>query len=998
MGASGALACQPADAMTDRQTGRVPGAHPLLIIALSGCLLSLAAGYFDVRSRHADEVRHVVSNLSVARASLERVIGELIGASSALAQLVTVDGTPSEARFAQLAGLAMDASPMIQSLSLAPGDVVAMSYPLAGNAAAIGLDLRSRPEQYRDVVQARESGKPVLNGPVRLLQGGHSFILRVPVWRIAADADTAGQAYWGLVSVLARADAVLEGMRAATADLDVVLLRTDADGLERVLDGDATVLDGRPVTVSVLAPGVALQLSGVPKGGWNPEQLLISRAFWFGIVLTVLTLWLSEQRTRQLRRMQAVIDERDAEMRSREHEERRFRMLFESSPDPVWIIEGNRFVRCNQAAADVVGLASRDEAISLHPSQLSPPVQPDGEPSLDKAERMMAKARANGVHRFEWTHLRADGSPFLAEVTLIMTLMGDDPVIYTVWRDITVQRNDERQLRLAAAALEATGEAVLITDADISIVSVNPAFTAITGYAADEVIGRSPRLLRSGHHDSAFYRILWQTLLETGTWQGELWNRRRNGELFPVWSVITAIRGERGELTNYVSVFSDISSIKQSQQQLQQMAHYDPLTALPNRVLMHDRLQYAFVHARRDGRRVVLLILDLDGFKAVNDVYGHPAGDALLTQVAERLSGCLRAGDTVARLGGDEFAVILPDALRGSDALGVIGKILEAIDAPFSLDAISANIGVSIGAAVFPEDGDSVTALIKNADAAMYAAKEAGRHTYRFYQRIMTDEVEQRLQLERALRSAVGTPALEVWYQPQQLLSDDRVIGMEALLRWRDPVLGLVSPMHFIPVAEQSGMIIAIGEQVIDTVCRQLAEWRQADLFAGHVAINIATPQIESEDFVTRLRLAQEQSGLHAGCIEIELTESTLMTRADVVRASLTLLRDLGFKAAIDDFGTGYSSLAYLKDLPLDTIKIDRAFIKDLPGDVHAAAIVRAIIAMAHSLGCGVIAEGVETEAQRDWLADNDCDEIQGYLLARPMPHDAVADWLRARR
>jgi len=456
------------------------------------------------------------------------------------------------------------------------------------------------------------------------------------------------------------------------------------------------------------------------------------------------------------------------------------------------------------------------------------------------------------------------------------------------------------------------------------------------------------------------------------------------------------VRGAGGEIRNFVGVFSDISAIKRTQADLERLAHFDPLTSLPNRVLFHDRMQHALDRAQRYGHRVGVLLLDLDGFKTINDSLGHPVGDQLLQLVAARLGTCVRVEDTVARLGGDEFAVILSELGDGADAVEVIRRILAAIQVPFEMAGGTGMVTTSIGVAVFPDDGPNVTELIRNADAAMYEAKGAGRNTYRFYQRNMTAEAQKRLHTESALRRAIDRNEFEVWFQPQFSLEDGAYLGAEALVRWRDPERGLVPPGDFIPLAERSGLVIPLGEQVLEQVGAAARRWLDEGLEIGRLGINVAGPQIDRSDIVATLRAVIERWRLPPSVFEIEITETVIMENPDHGRRVLNDIMALGITTAIDDFGTGYSSLAYLKRLPIGTIKLDRAFVNDLPDDPSDIAISRAVIALGHSLGFKVIAEGIETEAQRRFLREEGCDEGQGYLFARPMPAAEFGQWLRA--
>jgi diguanylate cyclase (GGDEF)-like protein/PAS domain S-box-containing protein len=553
-------------------------------------------------------------------------------------------------------------------------------------------------------------------------------------------------------------------------------------------------------------------------------------------------------------------------------------------------------------------------------------------------------------------------------------------------QDVTARVLAEEKLRLSSVVVENTGEAIMITDTRHKIVSVNRAFENITGYQTTEVLGKNPNMLiKSDYHDAAFFNALSQQVRATGTWQGEIWNRRNNGEAFPAWSTVTAVRDAMGNATNYVTVFSDISSIKQSQARLDYLAYHDPLTALPNRLLLNDRIEHALQRAAREERQVGVLFLDLDHFKTINDSLGHPVGDRLLKQVARRIKGLVREEDTVSRLGGDEFIILLED-VDDTRTLGKLAqKIIESFREPFSIEPHELQLGVSVGISVYPRDGSDGATLIKNADAAMYRAKEEGRNDYQFYTTELTTAAFERLTLETALRQALKREELVLHYQPQYALATGKLLGAEALIRWRHEELGLISPDKFISVAEESGLISSIGEWVLHHACVQLRHWHAAGLPIGTIAVNVSGKQFQRGRFADVVKSALDASGLAAHHLELELTESAIMQEAERGVNVLHELNDLGVTIAIDDFGTGYSSLSYLKNLPVHKLKIDRSFVRDIPQDANDEAITRAVIALGHSLQLAVLAEGVETKEQQAFLKTQGCHEAQGFLYSKPI-------------
>lgn len=551
--------------------------------------------------------------------------------------------------------------------------------------------------------------------------------------------------------------------------------------------------------------------------------------------------------------------------------------------------------------------------------------------------------------------------------------------------DMTELVEAQKKLRQAAAVFEHTNDAILITDSAGTIVAVNNAFTRITGYTPEEVIGKTPRLLKSDMHDEQFYRDMWQTLDATGTWQGEIHDRRKSGEFFPVWECITAVRDESGNVSDYISVFSDITTIKDTENKLMRLAYHDALTGLPNRLLFNDRVEQMLARAKRHGSRVALLLLDLDRFKLINDTLGHAAGDELLQVIATRLQQSIRKEDTVARLGGDEFAIVSAQAEPLADAALLAQKVVSLIAQPVVIAGQALTISASVGIGMFPEDASDPATLAKCADMAMYGAKQSGRNAYAFYTAKMTDTAFETLAIDRGLRDAIANGELELFYQPQIELGSGKIVGIEALIRWHRPQQGLESPAKFIPVAEESDLIDAIGNWVFDEACARLHHWHSAGLPPMRLAINLSARQLRNPRFVESIRQRLEKLICADGFyLELEITETALQTAPNIVDA-LNELKSLGLQIAIDDFGTGYSSLNSLKHLPVDVLKIDRSFIHGIPEDADDKAIASAIIAMGHNLGMRVIAEGIETEEQLQFLIGQQCDEAQGFLVHPPL-------------
>jgi diguanylate cyclase (GGDEF)-like protein/PAS domain S-box-containing protein len=562
-------------------------------------------------------------------------------------------------------------------------------------------------------------------------------------------------------------------------------------------------------------------------------------------------------------------------------------------------------------------------------------------------------------------------------------------------RDATERERTREQLRLSAKVFENALEGIVITAAGGEILSVNQTFSDITGWRLEEIIGRPVWELGRRPHEAAFYEGILAALTAHGCWEGELWDRRRDGAVLALRVKIRALADEQGRTVNYLASFTDITAAKFAEERLRHLTHHDPLTGLPNRLAFQERLQLAMQEARTQGRLLAVLFLDLDRFKLVNDSIGHEAGDELLKAVGERLRHALRSDDIVARLGGDEFAVITTGLLGEEDAVVVARKLLEALSDPFPVAGHELRVAASIGISLYPNDGADAQALMKNADTALFRAKEAGRNTYRLFQPAMNATSFEQLVLENNLRRAIERQEFELYYQPKLDFRRAAIVGVEALLRWNHPELGLVSPAQFIPLAEETGLIVPIGEWVIEQACRQHGEWRRAGLGPIAIAVNLSPRQLQQPDLAARIERILHATGMPPEYLELELTESGVMQDAEASGETLRRLRALGVSVTIDDFGTGYSSLGYLKRFPIGTLKIDRSFIAAATTDADSAAIVEAIIAMARSMRLKTIAEGVETLEQLEQLRRLDCDEMQGYLFSPPLPAARATELLR---
>jgi diguanylate cyclase (GGDEF)-like protein/PAS domain S-box-containing protein len=540
--------------------------------------------------------------------------------------------------------------------------------------------------------------------------------------------------------------------------------------------------------------------------------------------------------------------------------------------------------------------------------------------------------------------------------------------------------------------------AMLITDEGARIVSVNLAFTRLTGYSREEALGHTPALLKSGRHQDAFYQAMWQVLLAHGAWSGEVWDRRRDGSLYPKWLQINAVRLDDG-VTHYVATFMDLSESKANEERIRQLAYHDPLTGLPNRLLLKDRLNSALARAKREASHLALIFIDLDDFKSVNDSLGHAVGDRLLVEVALRLRDAARDSDTVCRLGGDEFVLVMEGFRNPRNVECLARKIVDELDCPLEMKVNGhehwLHATASVGVAIAPGDGEDVETLMRHADMAMYHAKEQGRNNVQFYAPEMNREAAERLGLGSALRMAVQRQELRLEFQPIVDLAAGRVLAVEALLRWQHPEQGRISPDRFIPLAEANGSIVAIGAWVLEECCRALKDWYESGLNDLRICINLSPRQFRHPGLIDEFSAILQSAGLEARHFELEVTEGALAEKADQAVELLKRFKELGFSIAVDDFGTGYSSLAYLKTFPLDRLKIDRSFVRDIVTDSNDRAITSAVIALAHNLKLCVVAEGVEEVAQLDFLRQRGCDCIQGYYFSRPLDAARVPDFVR---
>ncbi|MFZ1643654.1 MAG: EAL domain-containing protein [Candidatus Contendobacter sp.] len=881
--------------------------------------------------------------------------------------------------------------------------------PYAGNAAALGFAPDpAHPARGAALAQARDHGQLVATGRYVLVQesvSGQRFSILVfaPVYDgplVKPEVEERRQRLRGFVlGVMRVGDMVADALRAAEpGQLAFRLLDLTADSEQRWLYDHPSSTDFQ----TAMAVGLRFHRDfSLADRVWRieiaPNAAFVARHHdqtyrWVpatGGLLTLLAALYLFTLVSQRRRAELLVAARTTALRA---SEARFRHVVEHAPFGFHfyrVMEDDRLVFGGaNPAADAILKFDHADCVGKPLEEAFPALVPTEIPTIYRQ-----LARAGGAHRWRTVEYRDHRIAGAFEVVAFQTAPGFIAVAFT---DITERQQAEARLRLAAAVFEAARDAIVVTDTVWNIVAVNPAFTTLTGYAEADVRGRSPRLLWAERQPEGYFEAMGQTLAQEGMWQGEFWARCKGGQCRAALASLGAVRDSTGRITHHVGVATDITALKVAEQRIEHLAYYDALTDLPNRALLAQRAEFALALAARRRTDLALLFLDLDQFKEVNDSLGHAEGDALLVQAAARLRDLTRAEDTACRLGGDEFVLLLPDAGQ-ENALRVADKLLAAFRQPFAVAGHALRVTTSVGIALYPHDGANFAELLKNADTALYRAKQDGRNTRMFYDRQMNAATFERLVLESELRQAIAAGQLRAYYQPKVRLSDGHTVGAEALVRWQHPDHGLIPPGRFIPAAEASDLIVELGGWMLAEVCRQLAAWRATGLPPLTVAVNLAARHFRQPDLADSIRGLLEAYGLPPRALELELTESSLLEAGSQTAETLLALERLGMGLVIDDFGTGYSSLSYLKRLPLTALKIDQSFVRDLVTDPDDRTIAAAIVALGHGLGLKVVAEGVETGEQRRILLDQGCDLAQGYLFGRPEPPEAFATtWLGA--
>ncbi|MFZ6850068.1 bifunctional diguanylate cyclase/phosphodiesterase [Undibacterium sp. RuRC25W] len=878
----------------------------------------------------------------------------------------------------------------IAALYLAPNGITSKVVPTVWRKFGLGIDLFNDPERKTEAIIAKKTNQLSLAGPLMLRRGSIGIIGRLPIF---LQKENDQNHFWGMVSVVIPLQQIIKETELpllAQHGHEYELWRYDpATGLKQSIDKSAHFYHQSAVRQTIKLPNTLWYLDVALNDADRSLIALIikcSLVFLVSLIVACMVKLLLNSK-QQKRSLEALITSRTNELAAREADLCRAQRI---SRTGSWVADANHKILCSNEAYSILKIA---KGVQLDRQTILKKIHPDDRrQAIEHWESINSNTHSETEFRLliegqtTWVH---------SQIELDKTSSGQELRRIGTLQDITARKRIEDDVRVAAIAFEGQ-EGMVITDENRVILRVNKAFTRITGYSKEEAIGKTTSLLKSGMHGASYYIDMSEQLKENGFWQGEIWNRRKNGEIYPEWLTITAVQSTDGKTMNYVGTMQDITQRKATEAKLEHLAYHDPLTGLANRRLLQDRLQHALANNSRSKRHGAILFLDLDNFKTINDINGHAIGDMMLQEVAKRLANSIGRADTLARIGGDEFALILEGLNEHVQDAAIKAKknatqIIEQLKLPFFIDGQQYHTTASIGIDIFNAETDSANELLKQVEVAMYEAKASGGNTLCFFDPDMLNIVTARAAMEADLRTGICQGQFILYYQPQ-VNSAGNLIGAEALLRWKHPFKGMISPAEFIPLAEESGLILPLGAWVLKTACQQLLKWEQdPETMQLTMAVNVSAKQFRQPDFVSGVLSTIVEVGIDASKLKLELTESLLVDDIEETINKMNQLKAHGVCFSLDDFGTGYSSLSYLKRLPLDQLKIDQSFVRDILIDPNDAAITRTIIGLGKSLGLAVIAEGVETEAQRIFLQSQDCHAFQGYLYGRPAPELAIA-------
>lgn len=970
---------------------RRPKALALVVLVVSLCLSALviwALAQNQRAAKRADMLNIATNHAFLIRDSLDQAL-TLNYSMAAMVRL----GQGSTRRFDDAARELLPYFSSVSHISLSPNGIITQVYPLEGNEKSIGFNQLEDSIQNLEAIRARDSGKLTLAGPVNLVQGGLGAVARLPVFL----DEPSGRRFWGFTNVIIRINKLLEAanfQQLDARDIAYKLWRNNPDThVHEIIVANAPDALIEPVEKTFDVPNGSWTLSISPQSGWMNNWHTLGEtilAFLVSGLLAYQSYLMVKLQRRRLSLQDAVSEQTRELLNARSN----LQATLDAIPDLLFDIDLDGVIHSYHTNQPELLTVPPERFLGENFRRFLPPE------AIEAVQQALSDAEVHGVSIGKCYSVDLPGGTITFELSVSRKAdqHNDTSRFLVLARNITERRLAEEELRVAATAFEAR-EGMMITDPEGNIVRVNKAFSEITGYNGDDVIGKNPRFLASGRHDKIFYQEMWRAIIAEGSWRGEIWNRRSGGEIFPEWLTITAVKNDLGKTTHYVSTLTDISELKQHEERIHNLAFFDPLTHLPNRRLLQDRLEHAIATSQRQRHLGALLFIDLDDFKTLNDNRGHHIGDLLLIEVAERLHNSVREQDTVARLGGDEFIIVL-EGLNisrneaAAHARQIAEKILTNLNQVYLLEQREYFNTPSIGICLFGDVSVPTDELLKQADQAMYHAKAAGRNTLRFFDPEMQSMAAQRFALQHELREALQQQQFKLFYQPQTNTTG-HVIGAEALIRWLHPQRGMVSPLEFIPLAEDSGLIVPLGNWILETACQQLVQWSKEST-AAHlsIAINVSARQFQQHNFVEQLQQILTRTGADPHQLKLELTESMLVDNPEDITTKMDALKTHGIKFSLDDFGTGYSSLSYLKRLPINELKIDKSFVNDILTDPNDAAIARMIIRLAQSMELKVIAEGVETKEQRDWLEQEGCFKYQGYYFGRPMPVEKFDEYV----
>jgi len=973
----------------------------ILVTFITSIALSIYAIYlldhYSYQQKHMTVQKisgHYVSHIS-------NDLNRALSATYPLGALIRVQHGDTSG-FTKLATEMLPLYPGISSLQLLPDGLLQHIVPLKGNEGAMGHNVLLDPKRNKEALLAMNTGKLTLAGPFNLVQGGLGAVARLPIY-----IDVNGRStFWGFTAALIRFPDILN-----SANLPSLLdsgigyqlsrIHPDTGDIHVISTSDTTLIeDSENFTIDT--PNGYWTFKTYPINGWRDYSVLFFGALIGGIFVFLAT-FLSFLLTRiklNNSRLEKIVIERtialENNLKQLVESERRLNLSQQVGGIGTWEwnIKTDDLLWSEQVPRLLGYLTSKldttyDNFLSaIHPD--------DREPVVAAIHNSIEFGTEYNIdHRVIWPDGRIC---WLNEKgNVIRDHNGDAVSMLGVVIDITERKLTAEKLLLSSRVFSDTHEGITITDSNKLIVDVNPAFCAITGYSREEVIGKNPRILSSGKQGPEFYKEMWQEIYEHGYWHGEIWNRKKSGEVYAESLTISVLKDETGQEVNYVGVFTDITKSKQQQEQLSRIAHYDLLTDLPNRVLLADRVTQAMLQCRRHEKSLAVVFLDLDGFKAVNDSYGHDVGDELLIALSVRMKEALREGDTLARIGGDEFVAVLTDLITVEDCEPVLERLLLAASEQITIGEVVLSISASIGVTFYPQDKVDADQLMRHADQAMYAAKESGKNRYQLFDTDQDDAVKVQRESLEAIRCALDTHQFVLYYQPKVNMKSGTVIGVEALIRWQHPERGLLNPVDFLPVIENNPMSIELGEWVIDAALTQIGYWQKIGLTLPiSTSVNIAAVQLQQPNFTKRLTaLLAAHPDVEPSYLELEVLETSALEDVHNVSTIMKACIELGVEFSLDDFGTGYSSLTYLRRLPANVIKIDQSFVRDMLDDPDDLAIVEGVIALAKSFKRDVIAEGVETIEHGTALLQLGCHLAQGYGIAKPMPASDIQAWIK---